>query len=88
MPIIQSNETTNQHAYNETTVENDLSESGYEAMRSEHAFFFHPQRHLSLFWKSQFLTPSSLMMVAYLRFRLDPVLKYRPEHVMYKHKIV
>ena len=50
--------------------------------------FFHPQRHLSLFWKSQFLTPSSLMMVAYLRFRLDPVLKYRPEHVMYKHKIV
>ena len=48
---------------------------------------FHPQRHLSLFWRSQFLTPSSLMRVAYLRFRLDPVLKYRPEQVMYKHKI-
>ena len=39
MPIIQSNETTDQHAYNETTVENDLSESGYEAMHSEHASF-------------------------------------------------
>ena len=39
MPIIQSNETTDQHAYSETTVENDLSESGYEAMHSEHASF-------------------------------------------------
>ena len=39
MPIIQSNETTDQHAYSDTTVENDLSESGYEAMHSEHASF-------------------------------------------------